>query len=154
MDKYIPLFRAVKTGTLEWVYGLPLYGNHDNEITEFQTMKTLSGKDKYGNMIFNNDDEIVRIEKQTIGQFIGRLDKNRDTIFDGDIIMGRNCDSLVVCLVYIHFGSKGYTPACKEIHREEFGLEKHAPENLLFGECIILGDKYTTPEMLEKEFYL
>jgi len=86
------LFRAKNIATDDWVYGYYIkhetrqrcvIGNDnlaDNEIIH------LIARDGFADWNMPKQLEIVKIKVDTLGQFIGLTDENRQRIFEGDIV--------------------------------------------------------------------
>jgi len=87
----------------EWVFGMPIFGNLDNNFTEIQTLKTQDGVDDCGEPWYKSDDELVAIDRDTIGQCIGIKDRKGNHAYDGDIIIigvGGACCGTKAVIIY------------------------------------------------------
>ena len=129
MAEYEILFRGKRTENGEWIYGLPHY-NLDDKI-EFIIVP---GK------IYPN---CFKVEVETIGQFIGVLDKNKRQIFDGDIVRtkyGRICKVVwfasQLCWDLYPLESKSKAPDTYDLFRSE-NLE-------------VIGNVYDNPEIIKE----
>lgn len=85
------------------------------------------------------------VKKETVGQFIGLLDKNGNMIFDGDILD----NSLVIKWNNLHncwgyFSKNGFKSEILSEHQDEKGNFIHAHINKK-----IIGNIHQNPELLK-----
>jgi len=121
------LFRGKRTDNGEWVEGWYVYGPK-NTGSHF-----IVSYNAYGTILW------YEVDPATVGQYVGRGDKNDKRIFEGDIVeyQGRryaiaHYDGWAMYMLHGKTGGTNgmYTP--------------------LF-DCIVIGNIHDNPELLEKE---
>lgn len=129
------LYRAKDLKSGEWVYG-NLIETQDREYTEYAILEK-TAEHRYGGEY--GDDGWHKVKPETIGQFIGLLDKNGNKIFDDDIV--------AVCDL-----STGYSK--RRIEKVEYDESScgywfyHFKGDIHFVELI--GNIYDNPDLINK----
>lgn len=126
-------YRGKTIDNFEWIYGLPIKTHIGDYIITEENPHICS---LYGYM---EVDEFRQVDPNTIGQFTGLYDNNRNEIYDGDIIS-------------IVRGHITFTAIVKWNEKEaSFGLIINGSDEinktplgswLLFGQCEIIGNIY------------
>lgn len=70
------LFRGQRVDNGEWVYGTPFFVQEENFVSIITNCQTLNFKDA----TYTG----YSVKPESIGQFVGRFDKNENKIFKGD----------------------------------------------------------------------
>lgn len=130
------IFRGKRADTGEWVFGSLVkldigYIILINEKTELDN--TLSPK----NCIVFSEEEIAVVSPDTVGQFIGLLDKNGKEVYDGDIIKDELGLIGQICW------DEGYL--------QWFTLYKSGEPDFCasWSPCEVVGNNFDNPELME-----
>lgn len=127
------LFRGKRTDNGEWVEGY--YLNQRESLTDKKACY-IAANNGYG---FN----YISVIPETVGEYIGRTDKNGKKIFEGDIIKGK-----------VHEGN-GYRVRIGVIEYHDVGFIMNLDPNSWYDQknipfdCEIKGNIYDNPELLK-----
>lgn len=136
------LFRAKRVDNGEWVYGdlrqyinLPQYD--DLPVEDLYSIDTMPVAEDYGHN--------YTVDKTTIGQYTGLPDRNGNKIFEGDILVDNDGESLYVCV--FDNGQFGFYTV------KEYANSDFAWYNVEFVTdiCTILGNIYDNPELIRSK---
>ena len=156
------LFRGKSIKTNEWLFGRLVVAGADLSNT-FCIVKNgdvgLKGK-----RIYQSTAESLAVDKETIGEFTGCLDKNGQRIFEGDI---------VECCSWNEFFSDGSGKTLEPFRRRAvvefvnggFKLVERMKNEYAYypamkpvtwdvtdySDIIVIGNKFENPELLEKQ---
>lgn len=123
------IFRAKGKYTGQWYYG-DLFQARG----EFATAIVKEGKT-----------EMVEIDPETVGQYIGLEDRNGRKIFDGDLIGRENWEGKLVCAP-VHYGEFNCS-CCDGVYGWSF-----YPEDIRNPYFYVVGGNiHDNPELLEAE---
>ena len=126
MDRDIK-FRGKRVDTKEWVYGYYVKSTNDRAYII-----------RYANEIDFLYHEVI---PKTVGQYVGRKDKNEKYIYKDDIIKRYNGEIGVVV----------FDEGCfilERVSEENCEYIQHCSE--YFSECEIIGNKFENSELLEE----
>lgn len=127
------LFRGRKKGSTEWAYGY---------IAAYDLISP-----RYPEEVSN--ELFVKVDPSTVGQYIGKNDRNKNRLFDGDIIRfkrwkrGDFCWVGVILFDYCSFIVKGGPN--KEL-KSPFEIQMSGIEDTW---CERIGNIYDNPELLD-----
>lgn len=130
MSKEI-LYKAKRVDNGEWVCGLPIYRNYIRVFTEHEY------EDEDGKKVKYSTTKDYQVDPKTMCEFTGLIDKNKNKIFEHDIITVYNSN------YSINFEDGGFT-VCKS----------KIPLSLCFAteeNYVVIGNIFDNPELLEKE---
>lgn len=153
------LFRGKSLVTNEWLYGRLVVAGADLSNT-FCIVKNgdvgLKGK-----RIYQSTAESLAVDKETIGEFTGCLDKNDKRIFEGDIVeccswneffsdgSGKTLEPFRRRAV-VEFVNGGF----KLVERSKFdytGMKPMTWDVTDYSDIIVIGNNFENPELLEKQ---
>jgi uncharacterized phage protein (TIGR01671 family) len=130
-------FRGKRVDTKEWVYGYYYYDIGRNR-------HMIWTHEQYGEGLCDNTYEVI---PETVGEYTGLKDKNGKEIYEGDIVVFEDMTSTESgywerdCIGIVVWGEE--TAAFEVTNR----LSAESYEVL--SDCEVIGDIYTTPELLE-----
>ena len=89
------LFRGIKSGTSEWIYGSHVYSSSNNEhyIIPFDKSEIdeyYGGERCWNTTSFYNKAKDVLIDPDTLCQCVGKKDKNSKLIFENDVLFAKD----------------------------------------------------------------
>ena len=133
-------FRGKRRDNREWIYGF--YSNTKGETGRFHYIK--------------DDKSIIRVDPETVGQYVGEKDKDGNRIFEGDV---------VECVSWNEYFSDPTTGKVMEPFRRKmevvfmaggFKLVEHLPQpckdnvwNMIVeGDLTVIGNIHDNPELL------
>ena len=132
------LFKGKKRDNGEWVYG--------------DLCQVLPGCECKFNLIFSQDECATSsiVLPETVGQYIGLIDKNGKKIFEGDVCKFREWDNGEMCWIgHVHFEHCQFIisgGANKECPSDFYlVLSRFSPENIE-----VIGNVHDNPELLEE----
>lgn len=132
-DRY--LFRGKRKDTKEWIYGGVYYQKKD------------AMKDEAIYIITGSLSDIacaVEVIPETVGQYIGRSDKNKKKIFEGDILLTDCWHTLLV----VYFDEDYLQFRVREVvSGRENSIDYYDNSNNVKIE--VVGNIYDNPELLE-----
>jgi len=132
-----------------WHYGsLVIYNNGTFAIAQNDTTWTDDG--------FHNDDfELVEVKQETLGQFMGLLDKNDKEIYEGDIVewqqygfMGQKTET-IKGVVYFDTDCGAYGLNTGFV--KDFSWLRIFYNGVDLGDITVIGNIHDNPELLKKE---
>lgn len=88
-------FRGKSKNSGRWVYG-------DLVTNKYQSRQGIHIYEKSNSVNCKSGYQFVRVDKKTLGQYTGLVDKNGTKIFDGDIVKGE------YCIAVVRYGRIGY----------------------------------------------
>jgi uncharacterized phage protein (TIGR01671 family) len=94
---------------------------------------------------------VFEVEKDTVGQFTGLLDKNGKEIYEGDVLsVGEN---LTCSIVFIDKNSEDYGDEIHgAFHAHVFKHNKQIPlDSYLLNNCYIVGNIFDNPNLLTND---
>ena len=107
--------RGLRVDTKEWVYGFVVKFNDDKQ------------KNPLGVMIYvYEDNTYYEVIPESVGQFIGRVDKNKKEIYEGDIVDTR----YGIRTVEWHDVSTGFAPFCDSSNAPDSETESEVIGNI------------------------
>lgn len=135
------LFRGKRIDNEQWVYGF--YSNAKGESGRFHYIQ--------------DENSFVRVDPDTVGQYVGEKDKDGNRIFEGDV---------VECVSWNEYFSDPTTGKVMEPFRRRmevvfmaggFKLVEHLPQpckdnvwNMIVeGDLTVIGNIYDNPELLK-----
>ena len=145
MSKEI-LYKAKRVDNGEWVCGLPIYKNYIRVFTEHEFEDENSIKIKYSTT------KDYQVDPKTMCEFIGLIDKNKNKIFEHDIVDYEDCpasdyyrEDIIMNRGVIEFDDGAFFVTNRET--VEIG-------DLVYNgvmECSVIGNTFDNPELLEEE---
>lgn len=143
MSKEI-LYKAKRVDNGEWVYGLPIYKNYIRVFTQHEFEGEHSKKIKYSTT------KDYQVDPKTMCEFIGIIDKNKNKIFEHDIVEYEDCpasdyyrETIILNVGIIEFEDGAFFVTNRET--VEMG-------DLVYNgvmECSVIGNIFDSPELLE-----
>ena len=128
------LFRGKRKDNGEWVEG----------CLHFQWGETTNDgratKDAY---ILGMRGEVAEVDPETVGQYTGLTDKNGKWIFEGDILVIRNCREHPVLVKFIEFSWQCVIPNVNAYIHYRHRLENN------YTKYEVIGNIHDNPELLE-----
>lgn len=137
------LFRGKRTDNGEWVYGDLIRDCICNTTVQH------IGYYLYGEVADTENDDVVSVIPETVGQYTGLKDKNGKKIFDGDILYSSGAIedySLIVVRFDGGLFFDYYLKQLGECHDTEAVQNKDWTED-----CEIIGNIHDNPELLRVE---
>lgn len=125
------LYKAKRVDNGEWVFGLPIYKNYIRVFTEHEY------EDEDGRKVKYSTTKDYQVDPKTMCEFTGLMDKNKNKIFEHDILTVYNSN------YSINFEDGGFT-VCKS----------KIPLSLCFAteeNYVVIGNIFDNPELLEEE---
>ena len=125
------LYKAKRVDNDEWVCGLPIYKNYIRVFTEHEY------EDEDGIKVKYSTTQDCKIDPKTMCEFTGLIDKNKNKIFEHDILTVYNSN------YSINFEDGGFTVGKSKI-----------PLSLCFAteeNYVVIGNIFDNPELLEEE---
>jgi uncharacterized phage protein (TIGR01671 family) len=139
-------FRGITKDTKEWVYGCLI---------------TLPFGKSY--ILFDNYDNMVEVNKETVGQYMGLKDKNGTKIYEGDIL---SFDGNMTADNSLGFEPNGYIYDENSIHYvvwnnkmsgfepnfedEENKYKFHTRQLMITGQCEVIGNIYQDSHLMKR----
>ena len=144
MSKEI-LYKAKRVDNGEWVCGLPIYKNYIRVFTEHEYEYEDGRKVKYSTT------KDYQVEPKTMCEFIGLIDKNKNKIFEHDIVDYEDYpasdyyrETIIVNQGVIEFEDGAFFVT----NRETVEMDDLVYKGVM--ECTIVGNIFDNPELLEK----
>lgn len=125
------LYKAKRVDNGEWVCGLPIYKNYIRVFTEHEY------EDEDGRKVKYSTTKDYQVDPKTMCEFTGLIDKNKNKIFENDIITVYNSH------YSINFEDGGFTVGYSKI-----------PLSLCFAteeDYVVMGNIFDNPELLEEK---
>lgn len=135
MREHMGLFRGKRTDNGEWVYGsliAPIYGAKPLILQN-------AAIDDSGCLEF----DYYFVDPDTVGECTGLRDKNGKLIFEGDILLNKDCGKIRKYIVGY------YAPFAMFMLNDE---ERHCGSNGMYTQlitCEIIGNIHDNPELLK-----
>ncbi len=148
------LFRAKKQDNGDWIEGYLCYGNIIKTVRKCFDWR--------GDYVCDSLEE-YKVDKETVGQYVGVCDKNGKKIFEGDIVkvvyiekrdfQGVKYDSEYELIEQIVYSEKN---ACfmLKIDCQGIPMYRHLSNNnalVKIKELEVIGNIHDNPELLEKD---
>lgn len=143
MSKEI-LYKAKRIDNGEWVCGLPIYKNYIRVFTEHEF------EDEDGKKIKYSTTKDYQVDPKTMREFTGLIDKNKNKIFEHDIVEYEDCpasdyyrETIIANRGVIEFEDGAFFVTNRET--VEMG-------DLVYNgvmECSVIGNIFDNPELLE-----
>ena len=127
------LFRGKRIDSGKWVEGEMLHDMQDRPHLYWKTPKELP-------IVFSNH---AIVDPATLGQFTGLTDKNGKKIFEGDILVIRNCREHPVLVKFIEFSWQCVIPNVNAYIHYRHRLENN------YTKYEVIGNIHDNPELLE-----
>lgn len=126
------LFRGKRADNGEWVYGDALH----NGVDYISAIRISDPDDSdYGS--------VVKVDPDTVGQYIGAGDKKEEMIFDGDILERKYNDGQYAERCVVRFGNSCGFGDYLQFTGFNYDLDIDTTR------CEILGNVHDNPELLE-----
>lgn len=140
------LYKAKRVDNGEWVCGLPIYRNYIRVFTEHEY------EDEDGRKVKYSTTKDYQVDPKTMCEFIGLIDKNKNKIFEHDIVEYEDCpasdyyrETIIANRGMIEFEDGAFFVTNRET--VEMG-------DLVYNgvmECSVIGNIFDNPELLEEE---
>ena len=138
------LFRGKRTDNDEgeFVYGIPVEGEAVDGVGKETYIITNPGV-QWVDGVYMTYDECIPVDLETVGDYIGKTDKNGKKIFEGDIIKGK-----------VH-EMNGYRVRKGVIEYHDTGFIMNLKSNSCYDQknipldCEVIGNIYDNPELLK-----
>lgn len=116
------IFRGLWTRKKEWIYGsLAIFGDDDY------------------NIYVNDENKLYQVDPNTVCQYTGLKDRNRKTVFEGDILRREVGGIFVV----------QWSKVLAKFEAKLISYNKIAYFNtMIFGECEVIGNIYDNPDLI------
>ena len=140
------LYKAKRVDNGEWVCGLPIYKNYIRVFTEHEYEFEDGRKTKYSTT------KDYQVDPKTMCEFIGLTDKNKNKIFEHDIVDYEDCpasdyyrEAIIVNRGVIEFEDGAFFVT----NRETVEMDDLVYKGVM--ECNVVGNIFDNPELLEGE---
>ena len=85
------LYKAKRVDNGEWVCGLPIYKNYIRVFTEHEYEDEDEDEDEDGRKTKYSTTQDCQVDPKTMCEFTGLIDKNKNKIFENDIVDYEDC---------------------------------------------------------------
>lgn len=136
-------FRGKRVDTGEWVYGYLCYLSYKAYIKD-DSDKTTNPRRIDGTTA---DIRMVEVDPATVGQYTGLHDKNGKEIYEGDVVSFDDCTSTESG--WWEQSCTGVVVWCNETVAFEVTDRLSAESYEVLDECVVIGNIYENPELLE-----
>jgi len=144
-------FRGLNPKTKGFVYG-DLIQTPENK-TRIIGFKLGVTEEEYQSYVDYN----VLVDENTIGQYIGSLDINKEEIFEGDILVGNRypyySNDKLNYVGIVEFNYSSWQVILKCINKDKLGISNGLSDTNIdeygFQNMEIIGNIYQNPELLE-----
>lgn len=140
------LYKAKRVDNGEWVCGLPIYKNYIRVFTEHEY------EDEDGRKIKYSTTKDYQVDPKTMCEFIGLTDKNKNNIFEHDIVDYEDCpasdyyrETIIINRGVIEFENGAFFVT----NRETVEMDDLVYKGVM--ECSVVGNIFDNPELLEGE---
>ncbi|MGN1339817.1 MAG: YopX family protein [Oscillospiraceae bacterium] len=126
----------------EFVYGIPVEGEVVLGMGKQTYIITIPGI-QWVDGVYMTYDECIEVDPETVGDYIGRTDKNGKKIFEGDIVKGK-----------VH-EMNGYRVRKGVIEYHDVGFIMNLKPNSYYDQknipfdCEVVGNIWDNPDLLE-----
>ncbi len=138
------LYKAKRVDNGEWVCGLPIYKNYIRVFTEHEYEDEDGRKTKYSTT------KDYQVDPITMCEFIGLIDKNKNKIFEHDIVDYEDCpasdyyrETIIVNRGVIEFEDGAFFVT----NRETVEMDDLVYKGVM--ECSVVGNIFDDLELLE-----
>lgn len=140
------LYKAKRVDNGEWVCGLPIYKNYIRVFTEHEY------EDEDGRKVKYSTTKDYQVDPKTMCEFIGLTDKNKNKIFEHDIVDYEDClasdyyrETTIVNRGVIEFENGAFFVT----NRETVEMDDLVYKGVM--ECSVVGNIFDNPDLLEGE---
>ena len=139
------LYKAKRVDNGEWVCGLPIYKNYIRVFTEHEF------EDEDGKKVKYSTTKDYQVDPKTMSEFTGLIDKNKNKIFEHDIVDYEDYpasdyyrETIIVNRGVIEFEDGAFFVT----NRETVEMDDLVYNGVM--ECSVVGNIFDNPELLEK----
>lgn len=140
------LFKGKRLDNGEWVVGFHFCMVHDNSVHHF--IIPLGADLNPGTKIERIQ---VKVDPDTVCQYIGLTDKYSRRIYEGDIIRYKNEITGLEEVVEIKY-NESYAGFCR-ILKSEMGLQYLSIGKEIASSCEVIGNTFDNPELVKGTIY-
>ena len=149
------LYRGKRVDNGEWVYGYyykipapPVYFKEDKKVVQVKHFIILEHPNYVPDWGMPRKMVQVEVDHETVGQCIGLPDKNGKKIYEGDFVAFEDGTSTEAG--FMDFVSIGEVEWVKEIAGFTVSDRASADIECVFESCEVVGNKWDTPDLLNK----
>lgn len=140
------LYKAKRVDNGEWVCGLPIYKNYIRVFTEHEY------EDEDGRKVKYSTTQDYQVDPKTMCEFIGLTDKNKNKIFERDIVEYEDCPASDYYreTVFVNRGVIEFEDGAFFVtNRETVEMDDLVYKGVM--ECNVVGNIFDNPELLEEK---